>query len=256
MFQKKFWIPIVFVLIGVAIGGTFWSQHISSQEPIKVYKTTPMERPPVRETPVEPTVEGGHFHADGTFHAAPHETAPVEVSAPDPEVPEGSDVAQAFLKDVDATHTPFETYDEMQTFLDTASSEDIYERIRDMYVARHYRKYPDCTGHDALLADAEREAAYYLKDLEHRKIEAAVYAEWKQALHESNEVAPPMGSPEALALLQRIKSMTKEERLALAAKVRAASEKFQTVAKNLEEIRRQRPVSPERMHTHYSKIRK
>ena len=33
MFAKKIWIPVVLVLIGMAIGGTFWYQYIASQEP-------------------------------------------------------------------------------------------------------------------------------------------------------------------------------------------------------------------------------
>ena len=33
MLAKKFWIPAVLVLIGVAIGGTFWYQHTANQAP-------------------------------------------------------------------------------------------------------------------------------------------------------------------------------------------------------------------------------
>ena len=33
MFAKKLWIPAVLVLIGVAIGGTFWHQHTTNQQP-------------------------------------------------------------------------------------------------------------------------------------------------------------------------------------------------------------------------------
>ena len=34
MLTKKFWIPVVLVLIGIAIGGTFWHQHTTGQKPI------------------------------------------------------------------------------------------------------------------------------------------------------------------------------------------------------------------------------
>ena len=33
MLMKKLWIPVVLVLIGIAIGGTFWHQHTTGQEP-------------------------------------------------------------------------------------------------------------------------------------------------------------------------------------------------------------------------------
>lgn len=33
MFAKKLWIPVVLTLIGIAIGGTLWHQHITSEAP-------------------------------------------------------------------------------------------------------------------------------------------------------------------------------------------------------------------------------
>ena len=33
MLKKKIWIRVVLVLIGIAIGGTFWHQHAANQEP-------------------------------------------------------------------------------------------------------------------------------------------------------------------------------------------------------------------------------
>ena len=33
MLKKKIWIRVVLVLIGIAIGGTFWHQHATNQEP-------------------------------------------------------------------------------------------------------------------------------------------------------------------------------------------------------------------------------
>ncbi len=80
MLRKKVWIPILSVLI-VAMGcGLYYGQKTANQEPIKVYKTTPMERHPVRETPIEVAAAGGHFHADSTWHADVHETEQESVS--------------------------------------------------------------------------------------------------------------------------------------------------------------------------------
>ena len=71
MLAKKILIPVVLVLIGIAIGGTFLGQHIASQEPPKVYKTTQPSQPQERETtaPASPqTSESGHWHGD-EWHA-------------------------------------------------------------------------------------------------------------------------------------------------------------------------------------------
>ena len=82
MLVKKFWIPVVLVLIGVAIGGTFWRQHIASQEPIKVYKSVELDRKAELRKAAEPPdiSEQEHFYADSTWHADADETSEIPVS--------------------------------------------------------------------------------------------------------------------------------------------------------------------------------
>lgn len=81
MLVKKFWIPVVLVLIGVAIGGTFWRQHIASQEPIKVYKSVELDRKAEPRKAAEPPdiSEQEHFYADSTWHADAHDTSEREI---------------------------------------------------------------------------------------------------------------------------------------------------------------------------------
>ncbi|MDE0015015.1 hypothetical protein F4009_15015 [Candidatus Poribacteria bacterium] len=82
MFIRKYWLPIsVFLLLIVGIG-LYSLQTRPPKDPIVIYKPVePIEKPteqPKAEAPVGDTSQGGHVHADGTWHAEPH--APVEVS--------------------------------------------------------------------------------------------------------------------------------------------------------------------------------
>ncbi|MYA58820.1 hypothetical protein F4X88_21295, partial [Candidatus Poribacteria bacterium] len=79
MLLKKFWIPVLLVLIGVAIGVTFWEyQQVASQAPVKII--SPVTADPVDTskpaTPKPPppgeTYESGHWHGE-EWHAEPHE---------------------------------------------------------------------------------------------------------------------------------------------------------------------------------------
>ncbi|MDE0423982.1 MAG: hypothetical protein OXN25_03820 [Candidatus Poribacteria bacterium] len=75
MLKKKIWLPILIVLL-IAIGiGVWHGQRVANQAPIKVYKPVEVEKTEVPPK-VDETVQGGHFHEDGTFHAEPHELTP------------------------------------------------------------------------------------------------------------------------------------------------------------------------------------
>jgi len=76
MFLRKYWIPLSVFLVAIVGVGLYLLATQPPREPIKIYKAVePLEKPtepPTTETPVvEKTEEGGHFHADGTWHAEP-----------------------------------------------------------------------------------------------------------------------------------------------------------------------------------------
>ena len=76
MFLRKYWLPLsVFLLLIVGIG-LYYLQTRPAKDPILIIKPVePIEKPteqPTPQAPVGDTSQGGHFHADGTFHAEPH----------------------------------------------------------------------------------------------------------------------------------------------------------------------------------------
>ena len=259
MSTKKIWIPIGLVLIALMGLGLYSGHRTANQEPIKIYKPT---EPPAaiakdgEERQDASTVEGidlaqkGHFpSADtlsaDTLHVDAHDIlSDREVLAPVNETRRAEGVAVAFLKDVARLYPRFETSEEVQRFLTTASSEAIYARVRDMYVARHYKRYPDCENHEAILADAEGHAKWYMTDLEYRRIDEATYAEWKTVVQD--RILPT----NYRELVQLRDTLTDEEKAALVQRVNDWVTRLDTASKRRDDISRQRPMPPEPTHTH------
>ena len=75
MLGKRFWIPVLIVLLVVIGYGLFHRQKTADQAPITIIKPVEVERP-TAEVPVGDTSQDGHFHADGTWHEGPHEAPP------------------------------------------------------------------------------------------------------------------------------------------------------------------------------------
>ena len=86
MFIRKNWLPLSVFLIAIVMVGLYVLQTRPEKGPIKIYKTTEVEKPK-EKAPVGDTSQGGHFHDDGTWHDAPHPTPletpqdPVDISA-------------------------------------------------------------------------------------------------------------------------------------------------------------------------------
>ena len=77
MFLRKDWIPLSVCLVAVVSVGLYLQATQPPPEPIKIYKPVePLATPtqaPTTQTPVgEKTEQGGHWHADGTWHGTPH----------------------------------------------------------------------------------------------------------------------------------------------------------------------------------------
>ncbi len=85
--QKRFWIPILSVLV-IAMGcGLFYGRKVANQAPVKVYKPVDVQQSATpKPPPPGETAENGHWHGD-EWHAEPHDThAPAEVSEVDAEL--------------------------------------------------------------------------------------------------------------------------------------------------------------------------
>ena len=86
VFLRKRWLPIsVFVL--AIVGVCFYILMTRTPpETVKIYKTVEPFPKSTAKAPVGDTSQGGHFHADGTWHAEPHkipaETTPVTPPGP------------------------------------------------------------------------------------------------------------------------------------------------------------------------------
>ena len=95
MFIRKHWIGLtVFLLVIVGVG-LYYLQTRPPKDPILIYKPVdpiekPIQAPPTAEDPVGDTSQGGHFHADGTWHEGPHDA---EVEAPEISKERVSDVS-------------------------------------------------------------------------------------------------------------------------------------------------------------------
>lgn len=86
MFIRKYWLPLSVFLVTIAGIGLYLLATQPPKEPIKIYKVVEPEKPteqPITEvSPEGDTSQGGHIHADGTWHEGPHE-APVELPSTD-----------------------------------------------------------------------------------------------------------------------------------------------------------------------------
>ena len=219
------------------------SQVATTQTSFKDTKQS-AETSQVNDTPAD-----GHFHADGTWHAGAH------VSSGDELEPSNELGRNAQRRLMDAADFSLKTSEEVQEFLRTAPREAIYERARDNYIAKHLRKYPDCQEPEALLADAEDLAAYYLEYLEHRKKDQELYNEWKQAVWElddlEHELDLDLSDPQyRLKFARRIKGMNVEEREVIALRIEAGLKKMEDSYERHVEFNQGQPVTPKPSHTH------
>ena len=77
MFIRKYWLPISVFIVAIVGIGLYLLATQPPKEPIVIYKPVePIEKPtqqPKAEAPVGDTSQGGHVHADGTWHEGPHE---------------------------------------------------------------------------------------------------------------------------------------------------------------------------------------
>ncbi|MYB92836.1 hypothetical protein F4054_19880 [Candidatus Poribacteria bacterium] len=73
MFLRKYWLPLSVFIVAICAVGLYLLATQPPKDPIVIYK--PVEPLPKSEAkaPVGDTSQGGHFHADGTWHGEPHD---------------------------------------------------------------------------------------------------------------------------------------------------------------------------------------
>ena len=245
MFSKKVWIPILIILLAAIGCGLLYRQNGTEQAPIKAYKPAEVQqiahqKPP----PPGETAESGHWHGD-VWHAVSdtiEESVLVEPLAP--QVPVGQ--VAAFLQDVSTTYPPLETTEAVEEFLNTASSDEIYVRTRDMYIARHYKKHPNCTEYEAVLADSLRFASYFLADREYMRKSQELSDQWEAVSSELDNFYNSIINMSESEGLQFIENMSDSEKQAF----KDLDERRQAAYERLKAFRSQKPASPEPAHTH------
>ena len=73
MFIRKHGLAITVFLVAIVGIGLYLLSIQPPKAPIKIYKVVePIEKPTTAPVPVGDTSQGGHFHADGTWHEGPH----------------------------------------------------------------------------------------------------------------------------------------------------------------------------------------
>ena len=86
MFRRKYWIGLTVFLVAIVGVGLYYLQTRPSKDPIVIIKPVePLPKSEVAEVPEGDTSQGGHRHADGTWHGEPH--APVEQPTEIPQQP-------------------------------------------------------------------------------------------------------------------------------------------------------------------------
>ncbi len=85
MFIRKYWLPLSVFIVAIAGVGLYLLATQPPKDPIVIYKVVEPEKPTEQlketEVPEGDTSQGGHVHADGTWHEGPHD-APVVSEVP------------------------------------------------------------------------------------------------------------------------------------------------------------------------------
>lgn len=74
MFIRKYWLPVTVFLVAIVGVGLYYLQTRLPKDPIVIIKPVePLPKSEVAEVVEGDTSQGGHFHADGTWHDGRHE---------------------------------------------------------------------------------------------------------------------------------------------------------------------------------------
>ena len=204
--QKKFWIPILIVLLAVIGCGLFYNQKTANQEPVTSIKPVEVKRSTTAQKTPPPgeTAESGHWHGD-VWHAEPHETpveppSTAEVNQPilqeTPSViPQGDSTANPNQEPSEAstrTRTPQEVAEIQRQWREWREWEDKYSELGD----EHLQAEQEITDMLALTEEERYETDENYRREVGRKISEAmeksakVYEKMK-SLEETKPPVPP-----------------------------------------------------------------
>ncbi len=218
MLAKKVWILVVCVPI-IASGGIFCGQHITSQEQQKVYISFSAE-------PIDPSkLNEWRWHL-----CRPLEDTSVDARGV---MPADVSVSLSTLKAVEG-------------YLRTTPKEDVYARVRDNYVAKHYKEYPDCKEHQAVLADAHRTATWFMADIEYMKKYWKLTTEFDGVENELISLLEKYNYRPAYEATH----IPESERLKDIERGKFLMAEFEKTDERKDALEREEPIEPKPMHTH------
>ena len=88
LFSNRLFLGALAFFVLMIVGGTLYLRHIKRQGQIELERTQERlkqweaQQKQTEKVPEGDTAQGGHFHADGTWHPGPHETEAPVVSPP------------------------------------------------------------------------------------------------------------------------------------------------------------------------------
>ncbi|MXV83807.1 hypothetical protein F4Z98_10610 [Candidatus Poribacteria bacterium] len=233
------------MIVVIIAGGILYLKHLEVQRQREIAETasrvkslTPTQMATQTASGIE-VVEtetgGGHFHADGTWHAEPHEPVIAE------EIPfeDGS-----FEEIVDPDLADF-TDAELAT----------YERVKLTQIKLHWAKYPDCQDYEAVWEDAARYSKWYIETYSKWNEEVdELHTEWERIRHEKNEfsgisyqILMDMPESERNAFID---NLTPEEAASMFIEVKEWTKRRMAAFNKYDEFYQQEPTEPKPQHTH------
>lgn len=138
-FSKRFFIGVL-VLVICCVVSVYFLNTDTSEAPIKIYKSVEPVAKPTAEVPVGDTSRGGHFHADDTWHAEPHESVAHTYTKESTKNRAADDWREDGEVDVpQPTATPWKKLDAQEANIGAPVSED----ADDTYPPRDWHKTED-----------------------------------------------------------------------------------------------------------------
>ena len=227
MRTKRVYISIVLGLVLLVTGFLALRSDVPS-EPLKIYKAVAPQAKSTAKAPVSDTSQGGHFHADGTFHAEPH----VEVARKDGHFHADGTLHSTKDSDIEPESLIMPNGeiitdpDKIATILE--QEDRLLEQAANLLKAydQHqvvYQKY---------IVDLK---AYYTKRQE-------LSDAWRTAQSEFDALIP---EKDYNTFAEYVSRLTESERNTLVSDMQLSNNKVEQAWKRLSEFRSSRPVPPE-----------
>lgn len=143
MFLRQHWIFLTVLVIAICGVSLYVLRTDTPKAPIVIIKPVePVEKPTETEAPERETSQGGHRHADGTWHDEPHEVPALEEPSEESESLEFKAASEKRIADLAAAKTARERNEAIiRRMEENPLFEDMYHLFEDMY--NFYKEHPD-----------------------------------------------------------------------------------------------------------------